>query len=103
MQGDEVQYAGRKDELNANLNGRRGVVVGRVAGETGAVVVDFGPEQEAGAYIMDERSQLEKYVKRDRPAEAKGAEVQKRHQGGKPGGKGKPGQGGKRKNDQEAK
>lgn len=102
QQGDEVSYAGNKEELRANLNGRCGTVVGRVTGEKTGVVVDFGPEPEAGCYILCEVNHLEKFVKRDRQPEAKGAEVKQRKPGGKPQGKGKPGHSGKRKNDQEA-
>lgn len=97
QQGDAVSYCGNNSELRSNLNGRRGEVVGRVAGERSAVVVDFGPEPNAGAYIFCELAHLEKFVARVRQPETKTTEVVQR----KLLSKGKSGHGGKRKNDQE--
>lgn len=77
QQGDSVQYNGSKDHLRSELGNREGVVVSRVGGEDTLVCVSFGED----AYLLDEVSELAKYVKRekvDHTQEKKGPEVQKR-------------------------
>lgn len=98
QQGDSVQYAGNKEFLAKELNGKEGFVVSRVHGTEREVCVTFGDH----AYIMDEQDHLEKFVRRARPEnhdQAKGPEVQKRRGVSEAGGKGK---GGKRRNQEEA-
>lgn len=94
QQGDEVQYAGSKEHLAKELNGKMGTVISRVGGEESVLCVDFNGD----AYLMDEQTELARFVKRPQRPEGEqqkgGPEVHKRRGGGAP-------EGGKRRNQEE--
>lgn len=99
QQGDEVQYSGSKESLAKIVSGKQGTVLARVGGSEDEVVVDFG----GNAYIVNEATDLARFVKREHPAHETesdaGPEVVKRRGvGEKPAG----GRGGKRRGNQEA-
>jgi hypothetical protein len=76
QQGDSVQYNGGKESLKS-LSNKEGLVCGRVGGSDHDVVVSFGDD----AYIMNELSDLVRFVKKEKPehvTESKGPEVVKR-------------------------
>lgn len=99
QQGDEVQYAGKKESLAKIVSGKQGTVVARVGCSESEVVVDFG----GNAYIVDETTDLARFVKRERPAHETesnaGPEVTKRRGVGE---KPAPGKRGPRRGNQEA-
>ena len=75
QQGDSVQYVGKKDSLASKLNGREGFVDARVQGSETELCVTFGDD----SYILDEQTELDKFVRRAKPAEEnKSLDVQKR-------------------------